>query len=134
MPLITINLPDNLNVPSNWDARMFVAAKMYEAGILSSDQAAQSVGLPQQKFIESARDYVPVAPESESESWFTLEERAKFKENRRRLDEEYSKTPPPVSKSEFIQFLVDGPVADEETIRRQDEIREDMKRWTLRSW
>jgi hypothetical protein len=129
MPTITINLPDNLNVPSNWDARMFVAAKMYEAGILSSDQAAQSVGVPLPEFAESARDYVP--ENAESESWFTLEQIAQFKENRRRLDEKLAKNPPPMSNEEFLQFLLHFPVADDETIQRQDEVREDMKRWKL---
>ncbi|MCL2119615.1 MAG: UPF0175 family protein [Planctomycetaceae bacterium] len=64
MPTIIIDLPDNLNVPSDWDARMFFVAKMYEAGILSSDQAAQTVGVPQPAFLESARDYLPETRES----------------------------------------------------------------------
>ena len=137
MPTITIDLPDNLTVPSNWDARMFLAAKMYEAGILSPDQAARTVGVSPSQFIDSARDYLP--PESsaeltDTESWFTPEQIARFKENRRRLEEECEKNPPPMTKDEFLQLLLNAPVADEETIQRQDEIREDMKRWTLRSW
>jgi hypothetical protein len=43
MPTITINLPDNLNVPSGWDAQMFFTTKMYEAGFLSSDYAVQPI-------------------------------------------------------------------------------------------
>ena len=128
MPTITIDLPDNLNVPSNWDARIFVAAKMYEAGILSSDQAAQTIGVSQPAFLESARGYLP-----ESDSWFTPEQVAQFKENRRRLEEEYADNPAPMTKEEFMQFFLNGPVADDETIHRQDEIREDMKQWAMRS-
>ena len=142
MPTIIIDLPDNLDVPSNWDARVFVAAKMYEAGILSSDQAAQTIGVSQPAFLESARDYLPEpefhepanpTPELWLTSWFTPEHIAQFKENRRRLEEEYAKNPPPMTKEEFMQFILNGPIADEETIQSQDEIRKDMKQWALRS-
>jgi hypothetical protein len=121
MPTITIDLPDNLNVPSNWDVQLFLTTKMLEAGFLDSDQAVPSV------VVESAVD-------DDADSWFTPEERAQFKENRRRLDEKYAQNPPPMTKEEFKQFLLNGPVADEETIQRQNEVREDMKKWTLRSW
>jgi hypothetical protein len=57
MPVITIDLPDNLNVPSNWDARLFFVAKMYEAGFLSSDQAAQVIGVAPPQFFETVKDY-----------------------------------------------------------------------------
>ena len=121
MPTITINLPENLNVPLDWDAQSFFMTKMYEAGILSPE--------PPEAFVK------PV-PESntESESWFTPEQIAQFKENRRRLDEEALKNPPPYSREEFMQILLNGPVADEETIQRQDEIRKEMEQWTTRYW
>jgi hypothetical protein len=69
---------------------------------------------------------------TDSESWYTPEQIAQFKENRRRLEEEWANNPPPMTQEEFREFLFNGPVADEETIQRQDEIREDMKRWMLR--
>ena len=121
MPTITIDLPDNLNVPANWDARVFFATKLYEAGFLSSDQAAQTAGMPPRVFIESVEDATPVE-ESNRESWFTPEERAQFRENRRRLEEEWE---------EYYQFLLNFPVADEEDIKRQDEVREHMRQWKL---
>jgi len=139
MPTITIDLPDNLNVPANWDVRLFVITKMYEAGILSPDQAAQTVGVPQPQFLESARNFLPESvnperksqePESpEAESWFTPEQIARFKENRRRLDEEWAKNPPPLTKDELLHLLLNGPVATEEEIQMQDEIQEMRKRW-----
>jgi hypothetical protein len=141
MPTITIDLPDDLNVPSNWDARMFFVAKMYEAGFLSSDQAAQTVGVSPPTFFDSARGHLPepANPEPESqepesqdtESWFTPEQIAQFKENRRRLERELDNPQTKKNQEELYQLLLNGPVADEETIRRQDEIREEMMRWTL---
>ena len=113
---------------------MFFITKMYEAGILSSDQAAQTVGVSQPQFIESARGYLPnpTIPESEThkvetddtESWFTPEQIAQFKENRRRLDKEYEKNPPPLTHEEFQQVLLNGPVADEEESRTLEEIQD----------
>ena len=90
MPTITIDLPDNLNVPADWDARAFFAAKMYEAGILSCNQAAQSAGVPPSAFVEPNKE--SAAEDTQSESWFTPEEHAQFRENRRRLAEERKKS------------------------------------------
>jgi hypothetical protein len=96
---------------------------MYEAGFLTSDYAVESISVPP-----------PDCITEDSESWFTAEERAQFRENRRRLEEEWAKNPPPLSKEEFLQSILNGPVADEETIQRQNEVREEMRRWTIRSW
>ena len=131
MPTITINLPDNLNVPANWDVRMFVATKMYEAGILSSEQAAQTAGVQAAAFVEPAEESVPVE-ETKRESWFTPEQRAQFRENRRRLDEEAAKNPRTEEEwEEFHRLVLNFPVADEEDIKRQDEVREHMRQWKL---
>jgi len=129
MPTITINLPDNLNVPANWDVRMFVATKMYEAGILSSEQAAQTAGVQAAAFVEPAEESVPVE-ESKRESWFTPEQRAQFRENRRRLEEEWAKNPRTEEDwEEYYQFILNGPVADKEEIQALEEIQEMRKKW-----
>ena len=125
MPSITIDLPDNLNVPANWDARAFFATKLYEAGFLSSDLAAQTASVPPMAFVE------PTDTES-ADSWFTPEERAQFRENRRRLDEEWTKNPrAKEEQEELYRLLLNGPVADEETIKMQDEVREHIRQWKL---
>ena len=113
MPTLTIDLPDNVDVPY---VRTFVLEKLYEAGFLPSDRAVQTV--------ENEVDNDP-------DSWFTPEMRKQAKANRRRLDEEYRKNPPPLSHEEFLQLLLNGPVADEETIKRQDEVREHLKQWKI---
>jgi hypothetical protein len=117
MPTITINLPDNLNVPLDWDVQSFLAEKMYEAGFLTFEPAVQTIDIP--------------PPVSDSESWFTPEERAQFRENRRRLDEEAARNPLPYTYEEYRQILLNFPVADEEDIKRQDEVREHMRQWRL---
>ena len=119
MTTFTINLPDNLNVPSNWDVQAFVLEKLYADGLIPSCPAVQTV--------VNEEDDAP-------DSWFTPEERKQMKENRRRLDEEATKNPPRYSKDDFYQILLNGPVADEETIKRQDEVREHIKQWTIKSW
>jgi len=120
MPTITIDLPDTLNVPANWDAQMFFVTKMSEAGFLSSNQAVQTV-----------EDDVP-ADGTKRESWFTPEEHAQFRENRRRLDEEAAKNPrTKEDQEELHRILLNFPVADEEAIRMQDEVREHMRQWKL---
>ena len=124
MPTITIDLPDNLNVPADWDAQRFFVSKMYEAGILSFDHSPQIVGVFPPTFTEHAGS-------ENQESWFTPEQIAQFKENRRRLEMELDNPQTEKDQEELYQLLLNGPVADEETIRRQDEIREEMKRWTL---
>ena len=116
MPTITIDLPDCLNVPANWNAQTFVLEKMYEAGFLLSD-------------VESVKDSAPA--NTESESWFTPEERAQFRANRWRLEEELNDSQAKKNQEELYQLLLNGPIADEETIKRQDEVREHIRQWKL---
>jgi len=109
-----------MNVPANWDAQRFFVTKMYEAGFLSTDQTEETV----------AED-IP-ASDTKRESWFTPEQHAQFRENRRRLEEEWAKNPQTEEeREEFYRLLLNGPVADEETIRMQDEVREHMRQWKL---
>ena len=111
MPTITIDLPDSVNIPR---ARSFVLEKLHEAGFLPPDQV------------------VPIVEDDDDPgSWLTPEMRQRAKENRRRLDEEFAKNPPPLSHEDFLQLILNGPVADEETIKRQDEVREHMKQWKI---
>ena len=120
MPTITIDLdlPDNANIPQDWDARAFVLAKMQEEGLLASDQTHQIAGESEEE------EYDP-------DSWLTPEMQKKAKEHRRRREEKERKNPPPYSHEEFTQILRNFPVADEETIKRQDEVREHMRQWKL---
>jgi Spy/CpxP family protein refolding chaperone len=112
MPTITIDIPDGLNIPSNWDVQTFVLEKMYEAGILTSKKET------------------PV--EVKTESWFTPEQHAQFRENRRRLEEAEAKNPRTKEDRERLHnILLNFPVADEEDIKRQDEVREHMRQWKL---
>ena len=122
MPTVTIDLPDNLNVPANWDARTFFVTKMYEAGFLSFDQAAQTADVAPSTFVEPVND-------TENESWFTPEQRAQFRANRRRLEENLARNPHPMSREEYYQVLLNGPIADEEEIQTLEEIQEMRKRW-----
>lgn len=129
MPTITIDLPDNLNVPANWDARAFFATKLYEAGFLSSVQVAQTAGVSPKTCVEPVEDSVP-EEETKRESWFTPEQRAQFRENRRRLEEEAAKNPRTEEEwEEYYQFILNGPVADEEEIQALEEIQEMRRRW-----
>ena len=114
MPTITIDLPDTMNVPSDWNVQTFVLEKMYEAGFLPSDA-------------EFVKDSVPAC--KESESWFTPEERAQFRANRQRLEEEAAKNPPSMTKEEYHQILLNGPVADEEEIQTLEEIQQMRRQW-----
>jgi hypothetical protein len=128
MPTITIDLPDNLNVPSDWDVQSFLTAKMYEAGFLTYDHAVESISEPSPD--NTAVNSITV--NSDSESWFTPEQRAQFKENRRRLDEEAARNPRSKEDREKLhRILLNFPVADEEDIKRQDEVREHMRQWKL---
>ena len=131
MPTITIDLPDNLNVPANWDARAFFATKLYEAGFLSTVQVAQTAGVSPKTCVEPVEDSVP-EEETKRESWFTPEQRAQFRENRRRLEEEWAKNPQTKEEREtYYQFILNFPVATEEDIKRQDEVREHMRQWRI---
>ena len=114
MPTITIDLPNNLNVPADWDAQMFFVTKMYEAGFIPSAT-------------ESVSDSVPA--DRDSESWFTPEEHAQFRANRQRLEEEAAKNPPQISREEYHQILLNGPVADDEEIQTLEKIQEMRKQW-----
>ena len=112
MPTITIDIPDNLSVR---DARSFVLRKIDEPGFL----------VPNPSVDES--DEVDDDPDS----WFPLELQRKAKERRRRLDEEFRRNPPPLSREEYLQLVLNGPVASEEAIRRQDEVTEHMRQWKM---
>ena len=114
MPTFTIDLPDNLNIPSNWDIRTFVIQKIHEEGMFPSDQAGQGED-----------DTVDPDPDS----WFTLEQRKQFRENRRRLEEEVTKNPPRMTHEEYYQLLMNGPVATEEEIQVLEEIQEMRRQW-----
>jgi len=66
--------------------------------------------------------------EEDPDCWFTPEQIAQAKENRRRLEEEWAKNPPPLSREEFRQVLLNGPVATEEEIQALEEINGDDQR------
>jgi hypothetical protein len=119
MPTITIDIPDTVCIPADWDAQSFVLSKMYESGMIASRLEVQNE--------EEADDIVDDEPD-----WMTPELREKIKENRRRLEEEWAKNPPKMSHEEFLQLILNCPVADEETIALQDEAREHMKQWKTR--
>ena len=53
---LTINLPENLDLKL-FDVSIYLAAKLYEDGILSSGQAAEMVGLSKTAFIEVIGKY-----------------------------------------------------------------------------
>jgi len=53
---LTLNIPDNLNLKA-FDVSMYLAAKLYEDGMLSAGQAAEMVGLSKQAFIEVLGKY-----------------------------------------------------------------------------
>ena len=56
MRQLTIELPNSLTL-SDFDVRMVLAANLYDAGQLSSGQAAQIVGLSKRAFIERLGEY-----------------------------------------------------------------------------
>jgi len=113
MPTITIDLPNNVSASH---ARTFVLERLYEAGFLPSEQ-----DLP------TTEDEVDDDPDS----WLTPEMQKQAKANRRRWEEEFRRHPPPLSHEDFLQFVLNGPVASEETIKRQDEVREHLKQWKI---
>jgi len=120
MPTITIDLdlPDNANIPLDWDARGFVLEKMQEEGLLALNQTAQDADE------SGVEELVP-------DSWLTSEMQKKASENRQRLEEEARSNPPTYSHEEFLQILLNFPIADEETVKRQDEVRGHMRQWTI---
>ncbi|MCL2005926.1 MAG: hypothetical protein FWG73_07140 [Planctomycetaceae bacterium] len=115
MPTFTIDLPDDLNIPADWDIQSFVLAKMHEAGLLAAED-----------------DDIKVEPDPYLDACFTLEERKQFARNRKRLEKEAAMKRMTDEEYEvFTQWLLNLPVADEETIKRQDEVREHMRQWKM---
>ena len=53
---VTLNLPESLDLKL-FDISMYLAAKLFEDGILSSGQAAEMVGLSKRAFIEIMGKY-----------------------------------------------------------------------------
>lgn len=53
---VTVNLPDNVGL-REFDFLVYVAAKLYEDGIVSSGQAAEMAGLSKKAFIEILGKY-----------------------------------------------------------------------------
>ena len=51
MRSITINMPDSLDLKT-FDVAIYIAAKMYEDGILSSGQAASIADISKRTFVE----------------------------------------------------------------------------------
>jgi len=56
MKTFTINIPDNLNIKAT-DISIYLAAKMYEDGMVSLGQAAEIVGLSKRTFLELLGKY-----------------------------------------------------------------------------
>ena len=56
MKVITLNIPDSVNVDSK-EASMLLAASLYEKGKLSLGQAAEVAGLTKRTFIELLGSY-----------------------------------------------------------------------------
>ncbi len=68
MSMITIECPDDILQALNetpeafaWEARVILAAKLYEVGRLSSGQAAELAGMGRVEFFDALKSYkVPV--------------------------------------------------------------------------
>jgi hypothetical protein len=78
----------------------------------------------------------PVKPEKTTvESLeFSEEDMERFRLNGEKLIaeiEEKRKHKPKMSREEFHKLLLQCPVADEETIKRQDEIRQEIQKWRI---
>ena len=56
MKTLELQLPDDLDV-DNKDLKCFMAAKLFEAGILSLSQAAESTGYTISEFMHSLNKY-----------------------------------------------------------------------------
>jgi hypothetical protein len=56
MKSIVLNIPDSGNFNA-FDISVYLAAKMYEDGVLSSGQAADMIGLTKRAFIEIMGKY-----------------------------------------------------------------------------
>ncbi|MBE0638579.1 MAG: UPF0175 family protein [Bacteroidales bacterium] len=56
MNKITLNIPESINL-TNFDLTVYVAAKMYEDGLVSAGQASEIVGISKRAFIEILGKY-----------------------------------------------------------------------------
>lgn len=56
MKTLTLEVPDNIKLNED-EIKFYIAAKMYQDGILSSGQAAEMVGLSKRSFIEMLGKY-----------------------------------------------------------------------------
>ena len=56
MKTLTINIPDNVDLNVG-EARLMLAAKLFEKGKLTLGQAAEIVGLSKRAFMEIAGDF-----------------------------------------------------------------------------
>jgi len=56
MRTIHINIPESVD-RNDYELTMFIAAKLYEDGTLSSGQAAELVGISKRTFIETLGKY-----------------------------------------------------------------------------
>jgi len=56
MKTLTINIPDNVDLNVG-EARLMLAAKLFEKGKLTLGQAAEIVGLSKRAFMEIVGDY-----------------------------------------------------------------------------
>jgi hypothetical protein len=66
---------------------------------------------------------------------FSEEDMERFRQNGEKLMaeiEEKRKHKPQMSREEFLKLLLQCPIADEETIKRQDEIRQELSQWNIR--
>jgi hypothetical protein len=66
---------------------------------------------------------------------FTAEQREQFRQHREKLMKQFyekRKHSPRMSSEEFHQLLLRCPVVDEETIKMQDEVREEMRQWRMK--
>ncbi|MDR0609633.1 MAG: hypothetical protein LBG58_05940 [Planctomycetaceae bacterium] len=78
----------------------------------------------------------PAKPErtTEKSSEFSEEDRKRFQLNGEKLmaEIEEKRKHKPMTHKEFLDFLKHGPVADEETIKMQDEVRREMNQWKVK--
>ncbi|MDR0705821.1 MAG: hypothetical protein LBF88_12670 [Planctomycetaceae bacterium] len=65
---------------------------------------------------------------------FSEEDMERFRLNGEKLMDEIKekrKHKPKMSREKFLELLLQCPVADEETINRQDEIRQELQKWRI---
>lgn len=56
MKILTVELPDSANIDDK-DAKMYLAARLYQTGKLSLGQAADVVGYSKETFLELLSEY-----------------------------------------------------------------------------